>query len=136
MIKGIKMSYVCNTGTVSLNKELTDEAIEAVKTQLKNPEWYKAYLKAFKVGESEISLDEYYDKEFDETLMRTVKALAPLGYVLNGCITYFGDYGDGATYITDNAVEEYADTERWRVDCSDQELIKVLESRGYVVSKP
>lgn len=130
------MSFVTNYGTIEFNKELTVEAIEAVKKEFgSHADWYKDYIGCFEDGATDVELEEYSDKEMYGTLVSTVNALKPLGYVLNGCIEYYGDYGEGATYVKDNEVVEYDDQTRWHMDATDEELIKELESRGYVSVK-
>ena len=63
----------------------------------------------------------------------------PLGYILNGDISWHGeDGGDlGIIHVSDNVVEEKYGIQVYSVEDIDTNImIKELERRGYVVNKP
>ena len=123
-------------GEISFNKPLTEDAVKAVEKAFDTPGLKGVYEKYLVLSPEDdtLSIDEFHQSGADGIFNTMIEALAPLGYVLNGSLRYFGDY-DGMLYITDNEVEELDDLDRWQNDASDEELIEVLEKRGYKVEK-
>ena len=77
--------------------------------------------------------------EYEEWLRYMIKHFfEPLGYVLNGDITWEGDESDdfGTIHVVDNVVNmQYGIKIGSMSDLSTNDLITELESRGYTVSK-
>ena len=123
-------------GAISFNKPLTEEAVKAVEKAFDTPGLKRVYERYFNLNpeDSTLNIDEFRQSDADGIFNTMIEALAPLGYVLNGSLRYFGDY-DGMLYITDNEVEELDDLDRWQKDVSDEDLIETLEKRGYKVTK-
>ncbi len=123
-------------GEISFNKPLTEDAVKAVEKAFDTPGLKGVYEKYLDLNPEDdtLSIDEFHQSNADGIFNTMIEALAPLGYVLNGSLRYFGDY-DGMLYITDNEVEELDDLDRWQKDASDEELIEALEKRGYKVEK-
>ena len=121
---------ITNQGKITLNKPLTQEAIDAIS----NADVRFAGKTSSEVGDSEIYVEDFCDSEFEETINMVIEAVSPLGYVLNGEVDYFGDY-DGVTVIKDNKVEGYPAEAQWMYEECDKVIIEVLEKRGYTVTK-
>lgn len=121
------MSYVLNVGEIKVNKPITEEA-KAILDEVFGSEICEA-------GGDLLFFDEYYDKYFDETLQVAVNMLEPLGYILNGDVAFYGDYGDGRIEIKDNGILVLSVEEAAIVDASDETLIEELKKRGYDVVK-
>ena len=124
------MSSVYNCGDIDINKTLSQDHKENVAKILgiNSDTGYNH------IGDDYITLGEWYG-DLEYALHEVVDYLEPLGYVLNGSVSFFGDYGDGRTEVIDNEVTYEDASDFWRKDVSDEELIEVLESRGYVVAK-
>lgn len=123
-----------NSGDIDFNKELTKEAVDLLDKAL-SAEWEHRYLfPCFQEGAKFASIEEYYDSDMEGTLKRIIEVLAPLGYVLNGGISYWGDY-DGTTYVDDNVVTAFDKDNKWKKEADDNEIISILEKRGYTVAK-
>lgn len=121
------MSYVLNVGEIKVNKPITEEAKAILDEAFGR--------KICEVGGDLLFFDEYYDKWFDETLQAAVNMLEPLGYILNGDVAFYGDYGDGRFEIKDNGILVLSVEEAAIVDASDETLIEELKKRGYDVVK-
>lgn len=121
------MSYVLNVGEIKVNKPITEEAKAILDEAFGR--------KICKVGGDLLFFNEYYDKWFDETLQAAVNMLEPLGYILNGDVAFYGDYGDGRFEIKDNRILVLSVEEAAIVDASDETLIEELKKRGYDVVK-
>ena len=121
------MSYVLNVGEIRVNKQITEEA-KAILDEVFGSE-------ICEVGGDLLFFDEYYDKWFDETLQAAVNRVEPLGYILNGDVAFYGDYGDGRIEIKDNGILVLSVEEAAIVDASDETLIEELNKRGYDVVK-
>ena len=121
---------ITNQGTISLNKPLTQEALDAILSV--NEEFVKKTV--LKVGDTDIYVEDFFDSEFDGTMNEIIDAISPLGYVLNGEVNYWGDY-EGKTFITDNKVESVDVQGLWEYELADEYIIEVLEKRGYTVTK-
>lgn len=119
-----------NSGTIKLNKPLTQEALDAL---LKEEEGIVEDL-GIKEGDADIEFCDYCDSELDSTLESVIETLSPLDYVLNGSVDYYGNY-DGKTFVTDNVVESASVESLWEYEASDEHIIEVLEKRGYKVTK-
>ena len=121
------MSYVVNVGEIKVDDQPFDEeAMGIIKEVLGNG--------FYSVDRYSIEFDEYYDKYFYETAKLLISKLAPLGYLLNGSVEYYGDWG-GMIVITNNDVFDY-NSDQWTIkSANDNELIEELVSRGYKVTK-
>ena len=118
------MGYIVNTGSIKANKPFTSEARD-ICTSI--------------VGRSrcrldELVFDEYYDRYFEETVAHLIHDLKPLGYVLNGYVSYYGDY-DGAIEIQDNELTIISSGEMTIKNATDELLINEIKFRGYKVFK-
>ena len=116
------MGFIANTGAIKANKPFTSEAKDAVIN----------VIGAATFRLDELIFDEYYDRYFDETLEELIKELKPLGYVLNGYVTYYGDR-DGAIEVKDNKATKLTADEVAIKNAADEDLIRELKSRGYKV---
>ena len=116
------MGYIVNTGSIKGNKEFTPEAKDKIISIIGTTTW----------SLDELIFDEYYDRYFDETLKELIKELKPLGYLLNGYVTCYGDY-DGAIEVKDNKVTKLTADEVAIKNAADEDLIRELKSRGYKV---
>lgn len=122
------MGEVKNTGMISLNKELTEEAITIING-IFDPNWGGVDIMPL-----EIEFDDYSEKRISDALEDLVKDLAPLGYVLNGNVKYYGSW-DGKCYVKENVVS-YCDIEDVGLnEATDETLISMLQDRGYAVRK-
>ena len=125
------MSTIYNVGTIISNKPFTEEVKNKIREimELSSNDHYSW------IEDSAIELTEYYGGDFNYVIQDVINAIKPDGYVLNGTVNYYGDYGDGRTEIVDNDVSLLFADEYWRHDASDDELIAVLEERGYIVTR-
>ncbi len=121
---------ITNQGTISLNKPLTQEALDAILSV--DEEFVEKTV--LEVGDTDIYIEDFPDSEFDGTMNVIIDAISPLGYVLNGEVDYWGDY-DGKTFITDNKAESVDVQGLWEYELADEDIIKALEKRGYTVTK-
>ena len=121
------MGYVINYGEIKTNKAIIGEAKEIIESTLGEED-------VCDVGESTIYIEEYYDKNFEQTIAKVIEKITPLGYVLNGDVEYMGDW-EGRIVIKNNSVGELSRELAAVVDAGDEELIAELESRGYTVNK-
>lgn len=113
-----------NTGWIKPNKTFTPEAIDKIIDVLGTARWRL----------DELVFDEWYDIYFDETIEELIKELEPLGYVLDGYISYYGN-DDGVIEIQGNKVTRLTADEAAIKNAADEELIWELNSRGYKVIK-
>ena len=113
-------------GTISANKTMT-EVIDIITDVLGNGGWY--------VHDNEIHFHEFYGYRFDEYLDDLVNKLKPLGYTLKGSVYSYGDYGDGRYDLDGEEIEYIAEEDFSLHDATDEELIKILENRGYIITK-
>ena len=121
------MSYVRNVGEIKVDDQPFDEEAQGIIKEVLGNGLYS-------VDRYSIEFDEYYDKYFYETAKLLISKLAPLGYLLNGSVEYYGDWG-GVVVITNNYVSDY-NSDQWIIkQASDNELIEELGSRGYRVTK-
>lgn len=127
--------HIANSGYIFTNKPLTEEALQALKNQEDfDNELLECLYGNYPGNADTFEIEEWYENCFEDQLEAMVAALAPLGYVLNGEIQYWGDY-DGKIYVQNNKVitVDIADTGLY--EASDAELIQILEQRGYRVEK-
>lgn len=121
---------IYNIGTIDLDHRLTHEAIEAL---LKNPITRDYASECAHPGDYALVYNDDGGDLLDE-IREIVNVLAPLGYVLDGEVEYYGDY-DGKIYIENNEVIDVDVTDIGLHEASDETLIQILESRGYTVTK-
>jgi len=119
-----------NVGTIELNHRLTHEAIEAL---LHNPITREYASECVLPGAYALCYNDDCGDVLDE-IREIVNVLAPLGYVLDGEVEYYGDY-DGKIYIENNEVIDVDVTDIGLHEASDETLIQMLEDRGYTVTK-
>ena len=72
--------------------------------------------------------------DFCDELETVIREVSPFGCILNGTISYSGDYGDGTITVKDNVVEDYSADEYAIIKADDAALIDELRSRGYTVA--
>ena len=113
-------------GTISANKTMT-EVIDIITDVLGNGGWY--------VHDNEICFHEFYGYRFEEYLDDLVNKLKPLGYTLKGSVYSYGDYGDGRYDLDGEEIEYIAEEDFSLHDATDEQLIEILENRGYTVTK-
>lgn len=120
---------IINSGTVYANKPFTLEA----KTEMAaNKDIDSELLDC--IWEDQLEIEEWYESCFEDELYALIATLAPLGYILNGCIDYFGDY-EGRIYIADNKVTTVDIANVGLHEASDDDLIAKLKERGYTILK-
>ena len=120
---------IINSGTVYANKPFTWKAkTEIAANKDIDPELLDC------IAEDQLEIEEWYENYFEDELEALVNTLAPLGYVLNGCIDYFGDY-DGRIYVKDNEVTTVDIADIGLHEASDDDLIARLKGRGYTILK-
>lgn len=117
---------IINTGTLYMNKPLTQEAAEIINEIL--GEDYAQESDSF------IDFEEWYENCFEDTIERIVGALSPDGYVFDGTIAYYGDY-DGQIVVKNNFVQSVDITDFGLYDADDETLLRLLQARGYIVTK-
>ncbi len=122
------------SGTLTLNKPLSKEAVDKIKSTDWSKHSYNDWKDLVEIGMTEIELEEINAKDFDGDIYSLVDEIGPLGYVLNGTIEYWGDY-EGKYYITDNECENVDISYTGLIEATDEELIEILEERGYAVTK-
>lgn len=124
------MSAPFNYGCIDLNKPITQEVADIIEEVL--------YLKPdrdFNIGETEITIDDYQGWQLNSDIDELIDRIASFGYILNGVISYYGDDCDGRYDIINNVTEDIPKEEFALHDASDEELISILEDRGYTVIK-
>lgn len=119
------MSAPLNCGIITANKPLDPNVIENV--------WGKG---GWEVNGKELEITEFYAWNFAEYFDVLLNAFGD-DYIFNGEINYYDDSygGDGRYDIVDNVIENIPKTEWALHDATDEELIEILENRGYVVTK-
>lgn len=122
-----------NEGTLVANKPLTDEAWKLIEECIES-----SILEELPAGTKDADRTICINGEcgdLDLPLEKLTEMLTPLGYVLNGEIHYSGDY-NGSYVIQNNNLCGYDAEEIWRIHATDEELIEVLQDRGYLVIPP
>ena len=119
------MSTPLNCGIITANKPLDPNVIESV--------WGKD---GWEVNGKELEITEFYAWNFAEDLYLLFNEFGD-DYIFNGEINYYDDSygGDGRYDIVDNVIEYIPQTEFALHDATDEELIEILENRGYTVIK-
>jgi hypothetical protein len=118
---------IYNTGTLTTNKPFTEEAANMIATVLRDESVPSA-------GESLLFFDDYLEAYLDDVCKDIIQMLSPLGYILNGQVSYYGDW-EGTLYITNNNIESVAIEDTGLYEASDQTLITKLKERGYTILK-
>ena len=118
------MGYVVNTGSIKANKPFTSEARDICIS----------IVGMSRCRLDELVFDEYFDRYFEDKAAQLIKLLKPLGYVLNGYVSYYGDY-DGAIEIQDNKLTVISSEEMTVRNATDELLINEIKYRGYKVFK-
>lgn len=118
---------IINTGTIKANKKFEDKQMKIIESVLDEVGG------DIEIYFNEINFNDYYDAELSCALKDLCILLSKDGYVLNGCVEYYGDF-DGKIFIKNNSVKEYDIRDIWKYDATDEEIIKVLESRGYIIT--
>ena len=119
------MSAPLNCGIITANNPLDPNVIESV--------WGKG---GWEVNGKELEITEFYAWNFAEDLYLLFNEFGD-DYIFNGEINYYDDSygGDGRYDIVDNVIEYIPQTEFALHDATDEELIEILENRGYTVIK-
>lgn len=120
---------IINSGTVYANKPFTWQAkTEIAANKDIDPELLDC------IEEDQLEIEEWYENCFEDELEALVNTLAPLGYVLNGCIDYYGDY-EGSIYVEQNKITSVDVHDMGLYKASDETLIAKLKERGYTILK-
>lgn len=119
---------ILNDGVISSNMPFTDEA----KQRLTDSNMDADLLQC--LGEDELYLETWYGSYIEDDLQYMINALAPLGYVFNGDITYYGDY-DGKIYVEDNVITCVDKEDIGLYEAADETLILRLKEHGYTILK-
>lgn len=120
---------IINSGTVYANKPFTWEAkTEIAANKDIDPDLLDC------IEEDQLEIEEWYENCFEDELEALVKTLAPLGYILNGCIDYFGDY-EGRIYVKQNEITSVDVHDMGLYEATDETLINTLKERGYTILK-
>ena len=119
------MSAPFNQGEIKINKPIVPKAKEII-------------IRCLDICEKDIGYDRIYidfqQYDLENDIEKMINELRPFRYLLNGSISYFGD-SEGRIDITDNIVEVIPIEEYALHDATDEDLIRILEGRGYVVNK-
>lgn len=121
---------IWNSGEIYANKDFTEEALEILRD--KATHIYPDYLP--RVDEDSWVIDEYIASSIGDEIQEMIDLLAPLGYVFDGEVEYYGDF-DGKIYVTNNTIKDVDVKDIGLYDATDEELIQILEIRGYEVRK-
>lgn len=124
------MSCPYNCGEIEISKKLAPEHKAKVMEILGIKETGMNYIE-----DDRIEFGEFYDYDFEVTANELVEYLGKLGYILNGVVNRYGDYGEGRIEIDNNEVTYTDQEDYWRKDADDNSLIEELEKRGYTVVK-
>ena len=118
-----------NSGEIDFNMPLNDVAIAAIQEFYAYADDY-----GFDVGDMTWYIEDEPGNNFEDDVHDMIDILAPLDYVLNGEVQYYGDY-NGKIYIENNKItlRNIEDTGLYEAD--DLTLIEMLEERGYTVTK-
>ena len=120
---------IMNSGTVYANKPFSPEALRLLDTN----ENFDFELLEY-IEDNYLDVDEWYETCFENELQAMVNTLSPLGYVLNGTISYYGDY-DGQIIVKDNKVQSIDIEDVGLYTADDSRLIQMLKERGYTILK-
>lgn len=126
--------HIANYGMLKLSKKITKKQAKDINDAL-NASWPGSYEEFTGEGEDKIIFDGYVESElhcFIEEMIDIV--LKPAGIVANGVIEWDGDY-QGKIYVNNNDVTNLDIEETGLYEASDEELIEILEKRGYEVRK-
>ena len=121
------MSAPFNSGTITLNKSANSKATEIIEKHLGRGRYYE-------IDNNVIEIYEIQDYSFEDVLIKLADDLREIGYTMSGSISYYGDY-DGRIDIDEDGVENIPIEDTALHDASDEELIGILEGRGYIVTK-
>ena len=121
---------IYNTGTIDLDTPLTAQAVIAL---LENPKTEEYAREAACVDDWAII---YNDEpgDLEDEIREIVAVLTSLGYVCNGEVEYYGDY-EGKIYVENNQVVDVGIEDTGLHEASDETLIRMLQDRGYTVTK-
>lgn len=120
---------IINSGTVYANKPFTWEAKTAIAANKDiDPDLLDC------IDEDQLEIEEWYENCFEDELEALVATLAPLGYILNGCIDYFGDY-EGRIYVKQNKITSVDVHDMGLYEATDETLINTMKERGYTILK-
>ncbi len=123
-----------NTGSLCTSRKITPE--EYAKIHEICGDSYQLEVNTFETN-TELDFEEYFDNEFEKTIRELIDAGIP---IISGEIEYWGDY-DGKIYVrlnkaTNKVVIDTVDEQNIGLhEASDDTLIKMLEARGYRVTK-
>ncbi len=120
---------IINSGEVYANKPFTWEAKAEIATNKNIDPDLLDY-----IDEDRIEIEEWYESCFEDELEALVNTLAPLGYILNGCIDYYGDY-EGSIYVKQNEITSVDVHDMGLYEATDETLINKLKERGYTILK-
>lgn len=118
---------ILNEGKISLNRILTNEALKAIRRVLVDDHSY-----IIEDISSSIIIEGYYSASFDRLLIKLIRELKPMGYVVNGEISYCGDVS-GKIVVKNNHVRSSDLNEVSLLDATTEELAALLEKKGLIV---
>lgn len=121
------MSAPFNSGVITLSKPVDNKATEIIEKYLGRGNYYE-------INKNVIEINEIQEYSFENTLVELADDLREIGYTMSGSISYYGDY-DGRIDIDEDGVEDIPIEDFALHDASDEELIEILENRGYIVTK-
>lgn len=119
------MSAPLNCGIITANKPIDHAIVKRV--------WGEG---GYTINGNELEITEFYAWDMEDYLNELFDSFGE-GYIFNGGINYYDDSysGDGRYDIVDNVIENIPKTDWALHDATDEELIEILENRGYVVTK-
>lgn len=120
---------IWNSGTIYSNKDFSQEAIQLLESTIKFDPDLVEY-----ITEDCLDIDEWCEVCFEDEVQAMIDALAPLGYVFDGRISYYGDY-DGMIVVKNNVVQTVDEEDIGLVTADDETLIAKLKERGYTILK-
>ena len=125
---------IMNNGSIAVCPALTREAVEDIQRNVVYNKSLQGYgFENINPGELEIVIEDEPGANIENTITDLVRILEPMGYKLDGEISYYGDY-EGTIYVRNNKVTDLDIRDMWKMEATDAELLEVLEIRGYNIS--
>lgn len=118
-----------NCGFLTSNKTFDETAVQLIADSLESD----ADELDLYPGGKDIEFDGFYACDLEDLIKVMITKLAPLGYVFNGEISYYGDW-DGKIYVHDNQIDVRSIENTGLYEASDALLIQMLRDRGYIVT--
>ena len=116
---------VQNSGVLTPNKPLTQEAIDEAKRILGAEKGSGIF-----VNQDMIDFEDSHGSCLNEDLDKLIQRFAELGFTLDGSITYYGDY-EGTYIVEPGKMTQDVDKDKAVIrNASDDELLEELRRRG------